>query len=82
MSLPHPSPIERHILDFLHRIDRAQAERIAALENRVQALEEQNSELRQRSGEIEAELRAQGAGITDLADSLAAYLAPPASPRA
>lgn len=89
MSLPHPSPIERHILDLLDRIELKQEDRIRALENRekaledrVQALEEQNKELRQRSERMEAELRAQDAGITALSNSLADYLALPGSPPA
>ncbi|SDL75753.1 hypothetical protein [Paracoccus chinensis] len=75
MSLPNPSPMDRHILDLLDRIERAQMERLASLEERMRTLEARNDEL-------EAQLRSQESGIISLSDSLAAYLALPASPRA
>lgn len=75
MSLPHPSPMDRHILDLLARIERAQMKRLVSLEERVRILEARNDEL-------EAQLRSQESGITSLSVSLAAYLAPPDLPRA
>lgn len=82
MSLPHPSPIERHILDLLDRIERRQADRITALEERVLALETENKALKRRSETMEAELRSQEAGITAFSASLDAWLDPPDLPPA
>lgn len=82
MLLPHPSPMERHILDLLDRIDRMQAERIGVLEDGVRALEAQNDALRRRTGELRARLDSQDRGITALSASLANYLVPPELPPA
>lgn len=46
----------------------------------MRALDLRNDELIGRNGELEARVAAQEAGITALSDSLASYLAPPASP--
>ena len=77
MLLPHPSPMERHILDLLDRIERGQAERIGALENRIAALETRNRELMQRNSDLAARVAAQEDGIAALSASLASWLAPP-----
>lgn len=73
MPRPHPSPIERHLLDLLERIERTQAERIGALEGRLRALETRNSEM-------EAQIAAQETSLTALSDSLDSFLAPPDMP--
>lgn len=80
MPLPHPSPIERHILDLLDRIERMHSERIEVLEARVGVLEARNEDLTRQNQEMEQRLGSQEEGVTALSNSLDAYLAPPDLP--
>lgn len=75
MPISNPSPMERHILDLLDRIERQQQERIAPLEARMRDLEALNANL-------EARLETQEKGAAALADSLASFLDPSDMPPA
>lgn len=74
MTLPDPSPMERHILDFLTRIESEQQQRIAQLETRIATLQAQNAGLMARIDALEQ-------GQAALSNSLAGFLAPPGLPR-
>ncbi|WP_313137830.1 bZIP transcription factor [Paracoccus jeotgali] len=71
--LPQPSPIERHLLDLVARIDQRQDIRIAALEAQVE-------ELVARNAALEAKLAMLEAGVNAFSASLDSYLDPSAVP--
>lgn len=73
MSPPNPSPMDRHILDLLDRIERRHLEQIQALESRVRVLEVRNAEL-------EAKFLSLETGVDILSASLDSFLAPPVVP--
>lgn len=73
MSLSSPSPMERHILDLLDRIERQQAARIAALEAQVAALQASTEGLQAQMSTLQR-------GVSALSASLASFLDPPGGP--
>lgn len=69
----HPTPMERAILDILARTEQENAAGMARMEERVRTLEADNSTLREQVAALKQTM-------SDCADSLDSFLAPPAMP--
>lgn len=76
-SFPAPSPMERHILDFLSRIEQVQGQERASLKARIAALEQGRTAMIAQIAAQEARIRDLEAGADASSNLLAGFLALP-----
>ena len=70
------SSLDQRFFDLMHRIEQTQRDQISALTDRLEAVEELNSQMTTRLTELEDLIQRQGAALSSLNDTLARFLAP------